>query len=259
MENLIELKKIAKEIYEMYILLTNFLEKEDKESIFELSQKIYEYKLREEELLDSLDEKTFANLYSYALLKIEEDNPAYLDKLYFLIIDYYNTDYFYEGKGKVIWTRAFAFAYSYKKIFNIFQNDTLGLKNEDSKFFESMKHKLYPTFIADVMLCPEFEELVLSLKFDLNSLIYASTTEEDIINETISLISNVNAFNDIVLNEDNTLKILKYKYMFEYLVSKLDNEYILKIKDYLYSIKNDNFVITEFKKVIEGREKSYGR
>ncbi len=39
MENLIELKKIAKEIYQLYILLIHFIEKNDKENIFELSKK----------------------------------------------------------------------------------------------------------------------------------------------------------------------------------------------------------------------------
>ena len=34
MENLIELKKIAKEIYQLYILLINFIEKNDNKSTF---------------------------------------------------------------------------------------------------------------------------------------------------------------------------------------------------------------------------------
>ena len=42
MENLIELKKIAKEIYQLYILLINFIEKNDKKKIFELSKKVQE-------------------------------------------------------------------------------------------------------------------------------------------------------------------------------------------------------------------------
>ena len=33
MENLIELKKIAKEMYQLYILLINFIEKNDKKNI----------------------------------------------------------------------------------------------------------------------------------------------------------------------------------------------------------------------------------
>ena len=44
MENLIELKKIAKEMYQLYTLLINFIEKNDKKNIFELSNKINEYK-----------------------------------------------------------------------------------------------------------------------------------------------------------------------------------------------------------------------
>ena len=47
--------------------------------------------------------------------------------------------------------------------------------------------------------------------------------------------------------------------MFEYLINNLDKEEFLEIKDYLYSIKKDNFMIFEFKKVIEERGKAYGR
>ena len=71
MENLIELKKIAKEMYQLYILLINFIEKNDKKNIFELSNKINEYKSKEEEILATLDEKTIENLYNYALDNIE--------------------------------------------------------------------------------------------------------------------------------------------------------------------------------------------
>ena len=85
MENLIELKKIAKEIYQLYILLINFIEKNDKKNIFELSKKINEYKSKEEEILATLDEKTIENLYNYALDNIEKNNSAYLDKLYIFI------------------------------------------------------------------------------------------------------------------------------------------------------------------------------
>ena len=35
MENLIELKKISKEMYQLYILLINFIEKIDKKNILE--------------------------------------------------------------------------------------------------------------------------------------------------------------------------------------------------------------------------------
>lgn len=129
MENLIELKKIAKEMYQLYILLINFIEKNDKKNIFELSKKINEYKSKEEEILATLDEKTIENLYNYALDNIEE----------------------------------------------------------------------------------------------------------------------------------NTLKTLKRKYLFEYLVNNLDYEDFLDIKDYLYSLKKVNFTISEFKKVINERGISYGR
>lgn len=259
MENLIELKKIAKEIYQLYILLINFIEKNDKKNIFELSKKINEYKSKEEEILATLDEKTIENLYNYALDNIEKNNPAYLDKLYFFIINYYNTNYFYEEEDSVIYARANAYAYSYKKIFNVLLNDTLDLKRVDSKFFENMKKKLYPCFFADVMLCPELEELLLSANFDLNNVVYTDCNEENIKNETMNLILYAEGLNDIVFDEDNTLKTLKRKYLFEYLVSSLDYEDFLEIKDYLYSLKEDNFTISEFKKVVEERGKSYGR
>lgn len=259
MENLIELKKIAEKIYEMYTFLINFLEEGDKKSVFKLSKKIYEYKLKEGELLDSLDEKNFENLYNYALKTINNDNPAYLDKLYFFIIHYYNTDYFYEGEGSVIWAKVFAYAYSYKKMFDVLQNDTLKLKNVDSNFFENMKRKLYLCFFTDAMQCPEFEELLLSVNFDLNSLIYTSTTDKNVKKEAINLILYAEGLNNIVFNEDNTLKTLKYKYMFEYLIDNLGNEDFLEIKDYLYSLKKCNFMICEFKKVLDEKGKSYGR
>ena len=259
MENLIELKKIAKEIYQLYILLINFIEKNDKKNIFELSKKINEYKSKEEEILATLDEKTIENLYNYALDNIEKNNPAYLDKLYFFIINYYNTNYFYEEEDSVIYARANAYAYSYKKIFNVLLNDTLDLKKVDSKFFENMKKKLYPCFFADVMLCPELEELLLSANFDLNNVVYTDCNEENIKNETMNLILYAEGLNDIVFDEDNTLKTLKRKYLFEYLVNNLDYEDFLDIKDYLYSLKKCNFMISEFKKVIEERGKAYGR
>ena len=259
MENLIELKKIAKEIYQLYILLIHFIEKNDKENIFELSKKINEYKSKEEEILATLDEKTLENLYNYALDNIEENNSAYLDKLYFFIINYYNTNYFYEEENNVVYARANAYAYSYKKIFNVLLNDTLDLKKVDSKFFENMKKKLYPCFFADVMLCSELEELLLSANFDLNNVVYTDCNEENIKNETMNLILYAEGLNDIVFDEDNTLKTLKRKYLFEYLVNNLDYEDFLDIKDYLYSLKKCNFTISEFKKVIEERGKAYGR
>ena len=259
MENLIELKKIAKEIYQLYILLINFIEKNDKKNIFELSKKINEYKSKEEEILATLDEKTIENLYNYALDNIEKNNPAYLDKLYFFIINYYNTNYFYEEEDSVIYARANAYAYSYKKIFNVLLNDTLDLKRVDSKFFENMKKKLYPCFFEDVMLCPELEELLLSANFDLNNVVYTDCNEENIKNETMNLILYAEGLNDIVFDEDNTLKTLKRKYLFEYLVNNLDYEDFLDIKDYLYSLKKVNFTISEFKKVINEKGISYGR
>ena len=259
MENLIELKKIAKEMYQLYILLINFIEKNDKKNIFELSKKINEYKSKEEEILATLDEKTIENLYNYALDNIEKNNPAYLDKLYFFIINYYNTNYFYEEEDSVIYARANAYAYSYKKIFNVLLNDTLDLKKVDSKFFKNMKKKLYPCFFADVMLCPELEELLLSANFDLNNVVYTDCNEENIRKETMNLILYAEGLNDIVFDEENTLKTLKRKYLFEYLVNNLDYEDFLEIKDYLYSLKEDNFTISEFKKVINEKGISYGR
>ena len=122
-----------------------------------------------------------------------------------------------------------------------------------------MKKKLYPCFFADVMLCPELEELLLSANFDLNNVVYIDCNEENIKNETMNLILYAEGLNDIVFDEDNTLKTLKRKYLFEYLVNNLDYEDFLDIKDYLYSLKKCNFIIFEFKKVINERGISYGR
>ena len=83
--------------------------------------------------------------------------------------------------------------------------------------------------------------------------------KENIKNETMNLILYAEGLNDIVFDEDNTLKTLKRKYLFEYLVSSLDYEDFLEIKDYLYSLKKVNFTISEFKKVINERGISYGR
>ena len=267
MEELIELKKLAKKIYEIYTLLISFLEKGDKKSVFELSKKIDECKLKEEEILSSLDENTIIDLYNFALNNIDNDNPAYVDKLYLFVIDYFNTNYSYlynsnwfdEEEDNVNYVKAYAYAYSYKKMFDVLQNDTLGLKNVDNSFFEGMKHRIYPCFLADAMQCPEFEEVLLTVNFDLNSLIYSSCAGKNVKKETMNLILYAEGLNNIVFNEDNTLKTLKYKYMFEYLINNLDKEDFLEIKDYLYSIKKDNFIIFEFKKVIEERGKAYGR
>ena len=75
----------------------------------------------------------------------------------------------------------------------------------------------------------------------------------------MNLILYAEGLNDIVFDEDNTLKTLKRKYLFEYLVNNLDYDDFLDIKDYLYSLKKCNFMISEFKKVIEERGKAYGR
>ena len=75
----------------------------------------------------------------------------------------------------------------------------------------------------------------------------------------MNLILYAEGLNDIVFDEDNTLKTLKRKYLFEYLVNNLDYEDFLEIKDYLYSLKENNFTISEFKKVINENGISYGR
>lgn len=267
MEELIELKKLAEKIYEMYTFLISFLEKGDKKSVFELSKKIDECKLKEEEILTSLDENTIIDLFNFALNNIDNDNPAYIYKLYLFVIDYFNTNYSYlyntnwfdEEEDNVNYAKAYAYAYSYKKMFDVLQNDTLGLKNVDNNFFEGMKHKIYQYFLADAMQCPEFEEVLLTVNFDLNSLIYSSCAGKNVKKEVINLILYAERLNNIVFNEDNTLKTLKCKYMFEYLINNLNIGDFLEIKDYLYLSKKDNFMIAEFKKVIEERGKAYGR
>ena len=69
-----------------------------------------------------------------------------------------------------------------------------------------MKKKLYPCFFADVMLCPELEELLLSANFDLNNVVYIDCNEGNIKNETMNLILYAEGINDIVFHDDNTLK-----------------------------------------------------
>ena len=103
-----------------------------------------------------------------------------------------------------------------------------------------MKKKLYPCFFADVMLCPELEELLLSANFDLNNVVYIDCNEENIKNETMNLILYAEGLNDIVFDEENTLKTLKRKYLFEYLVNNLDYEDFLEIKDYFRIIAQYN-------------------
>ena len=112
--------------------------------------------------------------------------------------------------------------------------------------------------ISDDMIEKQVE-LLLSANFDLNNVVYTDCNEENIKNETMNLILYAEGLNDIVFDEENTLKTLKRKYLFEYLVNNLDYEDFLEIKDYLYSLKKCNFIIFEFKKVINERGISYGR
>ena len=53
--------------------------------------------------------------------------------------------------------------------------------------------------------------LLLSANFDLNNVVYTDCNEENIKNETMNLILYAEGLNDIVFDEDNTLKTLKRK------------------------------------------------
>ena len=255
MENLIELKKVAKEMYQLYILLINFLEQGDKNFVYKISGKINECKSKEEEILASLDENTIIDLYNFALNNIDNDNPAYIDKLYLFVIDYFN-DKFDLYKDDVTEVRKYAYVYSFKKIFEVIEKDTLDLSSIDNDFYVALKHKLYPCFFADMMLFPKFEELLLNANFDFNSVEYEMFESESVKNECMNLILYAETVNNKIMTAENVINLLKRKYLFEYLVQNLSKEDYSDIKDYLFSLKKENNLIIEFKKVIEEKEKN---
>ena len=251
-----ELKKLAKEKYELYILFINSYERNDKESIYNISLKISECISKKDSVFATLDEDSLKELHDFA--DENEANviqPIYISYLYEDIICYYeglfwneeeldeeeldeeDSDYDYTDEDMddnedliddydSSYIMANSLAYAYKNLFAVLLNDNLELKRVNKTFFDNMKQELAKAFFVDISNIPEYE---------------------------IDLTGNY------TMDARNTLNILRNKFSFEYLVSSLDYEDFLEIKDYLYSIKQDNFTISEFKKVVEERGKSYGR
>lgn len=72
----------------------------------------------------------------------------------------------------------------------------------------------------------------------------------------MNVILYAETLNNKAMTADNVVDLLKRKYLFEYLVQNLSKEDYLDIKNYLFSIKQENNLIIEFKKVIEEKEKN---
>ena len=281
-----ELKKLAKEKYELYILFINSYERNDKESIYNISLKISECISKKDSVFATLDEDSLKELHDFA--DENEANviqPIYISYLYEDIICYYeglfwneeeldeeeldeeDSDYDYTDEDMddnedliddydSSYIMANSLAYAYKNLFAILLNDNLGLKRVNKTFFDNMKQELAKAFFVDVSNIPEFESLLLKANLDFENIEYYPFVSEEI--KDMSLYE-IDLTGNYTMDARNTLNILKNKFSFEYLVSSLDYEDFLEIKDYLYSIKQDNFTISEFKKIVEERGKSYGR
>ena len=74
MENLIELKKIAKEVYEKYILLFDRLENNDRNTVNALINSIKSSIEEEKDILSLLDYETLYNLFVFANQNLDEEN-----------------------------------------------------------------------------------------------------------------------------------------------------------------------------------------
>lgn len=281
-----ELKKLAKEKYELYILFINSYERNDKESIYNISLKISECISKKDSVFATLDEDSLKELHDFA--DENEANviqPIYISYLYEDIICYYeglfwneeeldeeeldeeDSDYDYTDEDMddnedliddydSSYIMANSLAYAYKNLFAILLNDNLGLKRVNKTFFDNMKQELAKAFFVDISNIPEFESLLLKANLDFENIEYYPFVSEEI--KDMSLYE-IDLTGNYTMDARNTLNILKNKFSFEYLVSSLDYEDFLEIKDYLYSIKQDNFTISEFKKIVEERGKSYGR
>lgn len=281
-----ELKQLAKEKYELYILFINSYERNDKESIYNISLKISECISKKDSVFATLDEDSLKELHDFA--DENEANviqPIYISYLYEDIICYYeglfwneeeldeeeldeeDSDYDYTDEDMddnedliddydSSYIMANYLAYAYKNLFAILLNDNLELKRVNKTFFDNMKQELAKAFFVDISNIPEFESLLLKANLDFENIEYYPFVSEEI--KDMSLYE-IDLTGNYTMDARNTLNILKNKFSFEYLVSSLDYEDFLEIKDYLYSIKQDNFTISEFKKVVEERGKSYGR
>ena len=252
MEELIELKKLAEKVYDMYLILKYFFEKDNNEIIAMISKTISDCESREEKILDSLDNNTLTVLYNYALKNLDNNNEPYLDKLYLFIIDYYNSR-FEIIKDNVLETGKNASAYAFKKMFEVIKNDTLNLRSIDSNFYETLKLNLYPCFFKDIMIFSNFEKLLLDASFNFNNIVIEDCESESAKKVCMNLISYNEMACDKPMTAEYIAELLKRKYMFEYLVQNLSKEDYLDIKNYLLSLKKENSLIIEFKKVIEER------
>ena len=74
MENLIELKKVAKEVYEKYILLFDRLENNDRNTVNALINSIKSSIEEEKDILSLLDYETLYNLFVFANQNLDEEN-----------------------------------------------------------------------------------------------------------------------------------------------------------------------------------------
>ena len=276
-----ELKQIAKEKYELYILFINSYEQNDKKSIYDISLKLLDCIFKKDNVFATLDKDSFKELYDF-IDESEEDvisQPSYISFLYEDIIEYYKSIYYdgedldedddeetleYEDDDEEdliddydsSYIMANYLAYAYKNVFDILLSDSLNLKEVNKTFFDNMKQELAKTFFVDISNIPEFEILLLKANLNFENVEYYPFTSEQIKDMSMYTIDFTNNY---VMSARNTLEILKDKFLFEYLVNNLDYEDFLDIKDYLYSLKKCNFMISEFKKVIEERGKAYGR
>lgn len=276
-----ELKQIAKEKYELYILFINSYEQNDKKSIYDISLKLLDCIFKKDNVFATLDKDSFKELYDF-IDESEEDvisQPSYISFLYEDIIEYYKSIYYdgedldeddyeetleYEDDDEEdliddydsSYIMANYLAYAYKNVFDILLSDSLKLKEVNKTFFDNMKQELAKTFFVDISNIPEFEILLLKANLNFENVEYYPFTSEQIKDMSMYTIDFTNNY---VMSARNTLEILKDKFLFEYLVNNLDYEDFLEIKDYLYSLKKNNFTISEFKKVINERGMAYGR
>ena len=276
-----ELKQLAKEKYELYILFINSYEQNDKKSIYDISLKLLDCISKKDSVFATLDKDSFKELYDF-IDEGEEDvisQPSYISFLYQDIIEYYESIYYdgedldedddeetleYEDDDEEdliddydsSYIMANYLAYAYKNVFDILLSDSLNLKEVNKTFFDNMKQELAKTFFVDISNIPEFEILLLKANLNFENVEYYPFTSEQI--KDMSMYT-IDLTNNYVMSARNTLEILKDKFLFEYLVNNLDYEDFLEIKDYLYSLKKNNFTISEFKKVINERGKNYGR
>lgn len=276
-----ELKQLAKEKYELYILFINSYEQSDKKSIYDISLKLLDCISKKDSVFATLDKDSFKELYDF-IDEGEEDvisQPSYISFLYEDIIEYYKSIYYdgeeldeddyeetleYEDDDEEdliddydsSYIMANYLVYAYKNVFDILLSDSLNLKEVNKTFFDNMKQELAKTFFVDISNIPEFEILLLKANLNFENVEYYPFTSEQIKDMSMYTIDFTNNY---VMSARNTLEILKDKFLFEYLVNNLDYEDFLDIKDYLYSLKKCNFTISEFKKVINENGMSYGR